>query len=301
MSPPRIAFIGLGRMGLPMAAKLVAAGHTVAGFDVVSDALVAAAEQGVSPRGSLAEAVDGAEVIVTMLPSGEHLRDAYVELLPAARAGGLALDCSTVDIASARFAHEAAQAAGLDSVDAPVSGGVIGAETGSLTFMAGGEDAAIDRAEPLLARMGKRVVRCGPAGSGQVAKLANNMILGASMLAVSEAFVLAERLGVSHEALFAVASTSSGQCWALTTNCPVPGPVPTSPANRDYTPGFSAELMLKDLTLAQEAAQQGGAACEVGALALDVYHRYVEDGGAGTDFSGVVRWVRERSSTDAKA
>src|SRR5690606_9864725 len=253
-----IAFIGLGNMGNPMAANLVKAGLAVRGYDLSPDHLETARGNGVTVAASGAEAVEGADVVITMLPAGAHVLSVYRQILPAAKAGSLFIDCSTIDVDSARSAHALAASAGMLSVDAPVSGGVGGAAAGTLTFMAGGEDGAFARAEPVLPPMGGRIVHCGGPGSGQAAKICNNMILGISMIGVAEAFVLAERLGLSHQALFDVASSSSGQCWSLTTYCPVPGPVPTSPANRDYQPGFAAALMLKDLRLARAAAQRTG-------------------------------------------
>jgi 3-hydroxyisobutyrate dehydrogenase len=287
-----IGFIGLGNMGGPMAANLRRAGHAVRGFDLSPAANEAAMATGVDIAGSAAAAVQGADTVVTMLPAGKHVTACYADILPVAAAGTLFIDCSTIDVASARAAHQAAAAAGMASVDAPVSGGVGGAQAGTLTFMAGGAQAAFDQAEPLLAAMGKRIVLCGEAGAGQAAKICNNMILGISMIAVSEAFVLAEKLGLSHQALFDVASTASGQCWSLTTYCPVPGPVPTSPANRDYAPGFATALMLKDLTLAQDAAKASGAQTALGAHAQAIYQHFAEHH-AGLDFSAIVTAVRE--------
>jgi 3-hydroxyisobutyrate dehydrogenase len=287
-----IAFIGLGNMGAPMAANLRSAGHAVQGFDLSATASQAAHMLGLAIAASAAEAVQDAEVVITMLPAGKHVLACYDGILPLARPGTLMIDCSTIDVDSARAAHKAAAKAGLQSVDAPVSGGVGGATAATLTFMAGGTQAAFDRAQPFLAAMGKRIVLCGGAGSGQAAKICNNMILGISMIAVSEAFVLAEKLGLSHQALFDVASTASGQCWSLTTYCPVPGPVPTSPANRDYAPGFATALMLKDLTLAQEAARAAGAKTALGAHAQAIYERFAA-GHAGLDFSAIVNAVRD--------
>ncbi len=226
-----------------------------------------------------------------MLPAGKHVTGVYGDIVSQAAAGTLFIDCSTIDVASARAAHAAAAAAGMASVDAPVSGGVGGAQAGTLTFMAGGEAAAFARAEPFLQSMGKRIVHCGDAGAGQAAKICNNMILGISMIAVSEAFTLAEKLGLSHQALFDVASTASGQCWSLTSYCPVPGPVPASPANRDYAPGFATALMLKDLRLSQEAAQAAGATTELGAHAAAIYEKFAEHH-AGLDFSAVIQAIR---------
>src|SRR5690606_34891837 len=242
-----IAFIGLGNMGNPMAANLVKAGHAVRGFDLVPENLEKAERNGVTPAESAAEAIEGSEAVITMLPAGSHVLSVYDEIAPRAAEGTLFIDCSTIDVESARKAHALAAGRGHLSIDAPVSGGVTGAEAGTLTFMAGGTDAAFARAKPVLQPMAGRIVHCGAAGAGQAAKICNNMILGVSMIAVGEAFVLAEKLGLSHQALFDVASTSSGQCWSLTSYCPVPGPVPSSPANRDYRPGFAAALMLKDL------------------------------------------------------
>jgi 3-hydroxyisobutyrate dehydrogenase len=291
----KIAFIGLGNMGLPMAANLVRAGHDVAGFDLSAEAVLRAKELGVLPAESAASAARKAEVVITMLPMGKHLIEAYRGpggLLTAAKPGSLFIDCSTVDIDSAKAAHKAAGGAGMLSVDAPVSGGVGGATGGTLTFMMGGEDAAAKAAEPILAAMGKKSVHCGGAGAGQTAKICNNMILGVSMIAVSEAFLLGEKLGLSHQALFDVASTSSGQCWALTAYCPVPGPVPASPANNAYKPGFSGALMLKDLKLSQEASFGSGAQTELGRHAADIYEAFVASGGGDLDFSGVINFIR---------
>ncbi|KMO32057.1 3-hydroxyisobutyrate dehydrogenase [Methylobacterium aquaticum] len=289
----QIAFLGLGNMGGPMAANLVAAGHAVTGFDLMPDALAAARTAGVTVADSAEAAVTGAEIVVTMLPAGRHVLSVYEAVLPTVAVGALMIDCSTIDVASARVAHGKAAAQGLASLDAPVSGGVGGAKAATLTFMAGGSPDAFARAEPVLATMGRKAVHCGEAGAGQAAKICNNMILGISMIGVAEAFVLAEKLGLSHQALFDVASTSSGQCWSLTTYCPVPGPVPASPANNDYKPGFAAALMLKDLRLAQEAAAGAGAATPLGAQAEAIYAAFAAAGQGGTDFSGIIRHLRE--------
>jgi 3-hydroxyisobutyrate dehydrogenase len=286
-----IGFIGLGNMGAPMAANLVRAGHIVRGFDLVPAAMETAAAAGVGHAGSAVEAVLEAEIIITMLPAGRHVTALYADIIPAAAPGALLVDCSTIDVASARQAHAAAAAAGLGSVDAPVSGGVGGAQSATLTFMAGGAPDAFARAEPVLAQMGRRIVHCGEPGAGQAAKICNNMILGISMIAVSEAFVLAEKLGLSHQALFDVASTASGQCWSLTSYCPVPGPVPASPANRGYVPGFATALMLKDLQLAQDAARASGANTALGAHAADIYAAFAAEH-AGLDFSAIISAVR---------
>ena len=287
-----IAFIGLGNMGNPMAANLVKAGHAVSGFDLVADNLATARQNGVAVAASAAAAIDGADVVITMLPAGKHVLAVYADLAPKAKKGALFIDSSTIDVDSARRAHAIAAEHGLLSVDAPVSGGTGGAAAGTLTFMAGGSKDAFALAEPVLKPMAGRIVHCGDAGAGQAAKICNNMILGISMIGVGEAFVLAEKLGLSHQALFDVASTSSGQCWSLTTYCPVPGPVPNSPANRDYKPGFAAALMLKDLKLAQEAAQSAGAVTPLGAEATQLYALFNAQGHGGTDFSGIIRFLR---------
>jgi 3-hydroxyisobutyrate dehydrogenase len=287
-----IGFIGLGNMGGPMAANLVRAGHAVRGFDLSQDALHAAGEAGLAVSDSPLDAIAGAEAVFTMLPAGRHVLDVLREALPHAAPDTLFIDCSTIDVASARAAHGLAASAGLHSVDAPVSGGVGGAAAGTLTFMAGGTLGAFQRAKPFLEAMGRKIVHCGEAGAGQAAKICNNMILGISMIAVSEAFVLAEKLGLSHQALFDVASTSSGQCWSLTTYCPVPGPVPASPANSEYRPGFATALMLKDLKLAQDASREAGATTALGRAAAEFYEHFAADGNAGLDFSAIIQAVR---------
>jgi 3-hydroxyisobutyrate dehydrogenase len=287
-----IAFIGLGNMGGPMAANLVKAEHRVVGFDLVPASCEEARANGVTVASSGPEAVAGAEIVITMLPAGRHVLSVWSEILPAVKPGSLVIDSSTIDVESARKAHAMAAERGCPSLDAPVSGGVGGAKAATLTFMAGGSGEAFSRGQPILAQMGKRVVHCGEAGAGQAAKICNNMILGISMIGVAEAFVLAEKLGLSHQALFDVASTSSGQCWSLTSYCPVPGPVPASPANNDYHPGFAAALMLKDLKLAQEAALAAGATTPLGAEAAQLYALFNAAGHAGEDFSGIIRFLR---------
>jgi 3-hydroxyisobutyrate dehydrogenase len=287
-----VAFIGLGNMGAPMAANLVKAGHAVTGYDLVEARRAVAAASGVTLADSARACVSDAEFVVTMLPAGRHVIACWSDILPAAPRGAALIDCSTIDVASARQLHEAGAKAGALSLDAPVSGGVGGASAGTLTFMVGGAEDAFARAKPLLEAMGKRVVHCGGAGSGQAAKICNNMILGATMIATCEAFVLAEKLGLSAQALYDVASTSSGQSWSLTAYCPVPGPVPASPANRDYKPGFAAALMLKDLRLAQEAAASVGAATPLGAEAAQLYALFAAAGRAGDDFSGIIKLLR---------
>jgi 3-hydroxyisobutyrate dehydrogenase len=288
----KIAFLGLGNMGGPMAANLVKAGHVVAGFDLVEAAKASAASAGVAIAPSAREAVKDADTVITMLPAGKHVLASHADFLPAAPRGTLVIDSSTIDVDSAKRAHEAGGAAGALTLDAPVSGGVGGATAGTLTFMCGGSDEAFARAKPILETMGKRIVHCGGAGAGQAAKICNNMILGATMIVTCEAFALAEKLGLSAQALFDVASTSSGQSWSLSSYCPVPGPVPASPANRDYKPGFAASLMLKDLKLAQEAAASVGAATPLGAEAAQLYALFVAAGHAGDDFSGVIKFLR---------
>ncbi len=287
-----IAFIGLGNMGGPMAANLVKAGHRVAGFDLVADLLAQAKGGGVEAAESSHAAVANADVVITMLPAGRHVVACWEDILPAARKGALFIDCSTIDVDSARRAHAIGAAAGMACLDAPVSGGVGGALSGALTFMAGGDDATFASARPVLEAMGKRIVHCGGAGAGQAAKICNNMILGATMIATCEGFLLAEKLGLSAQALFDVASASSGQSWSLTSYCPVPGPVPASPANRDYKPGFAAALMLKDLKLAQEAAASAGAVTPLGAQAAQLYALFAAAGHSGEDFSGIINFLR---------
>lgn len=289
-----IAFIGLGNMGGPMAGNLVKAGHSVQAFDLVQASKDAAAEMGVGIAGSAKAAVADAEVVVTMLPAGKHVLSVWADILPAVKPGTLLIDSSTIDVDSARKAHALAAEHGCPSLDAPVSGGTGGAKAATLTFMVGGADAAFARGEPVLARMGRKIVHCGGAGNGQAAKICNNMILGISMIGVSEAFVLAEKLGLAHQALFDVASTSSGQCWSLTTYCPVPGPVPTSPANNDYKPGFASALMLKDLKLSQEAAQAAGASTPLGAAAAQLFALHNAWGEGDMDFSGIIHLLRGR-------
>ncbi|MGY4478584.1 3-hydroxyisobutyrate dehydrogenase [Bradyrhizobium sp. USDA 3364] len=287
-----VAFIGLGNMGGPMAANLVKAGHKVTAFDLVAASRDQAKSDGAAIAESGVAAVKGADVVITMLPAGKHVLGVWNEVLPAMAKGTLIIDCSTIDVESAKQAHALAAKHGMASVDAPVSGGTGGAKGATLTFMCGGEANAFAAAEPMLANMGKKIVHCGAGGAGQAAKICNNMILGISMIAVGEAFVLAEKLGLSHQALFDVASTSSGQCWSLTTYCPVPGPVPTSPANNDYKPGFASNLMVKDLTLAQDAANAAGAVTPLGKHAQEIYKTFDASGHGGVDFSGIIQHVR---------
>ncbi len=296
----RIAFLGLGNMGLPMATNLATAGHDVVGYDIDAAAL-AQFTHGSCATG-LADAVAEADVVVTMLPAGRHVAEAYLGedgvLALVSDRRPLLIDCSTIDVDTARRVAATAATAGLDMLDAPVSGGVGGAQAGTLTFMVGGPDQAFARAETVLAAMGRTIVHTGGAGAGQAAKICNNMILGISMMAVSEAFVLADRLGLDRQKLFDVSSTSSGQCWSLTAYCPAPGPVPASPANRDWQPGFAAALMLKDLGLAQDAAAAGNAATPLGAHAARLYAQLVADGAGGKDFSFAYPWLAKKSRDD---
>jgi len=291
----KIGFIGLGNMGLPMAQNLLKAGHAVTGFDLAKPALAKLASAKGSAVDSVPAACRGAEVIITMLPAGAHVRAVYSGedgVIANANERALLIDCSTIDVATARAVAGAAGERGLDMLDAPVSGGVGGAQAWTLTFMVGGSDAAFARAQPILAAMGKTIVHAGGLGNGQAAKICNNMILGASMIAVSEGFLLAEKLGLDAQKLFEIASKSSAQCWSLTSYCPVPGPVPTSPANRGYQAGFTAAMMLKDLKLAQEAAQANGASTPLGAEAAALYGLYAAHGLGSEDFSGIIRFLR---------
>ncbi len=291
----KIGFIGLGNMGLPMAKNLVAAGHAVAGFDLAAASLEAAAAAGIATAGSAAEAARGADVIVSMLPAGQHVRAVYTGdggVIAAAESGALVIDSSTIDVAAAREVSQAAEAAGLEMLDAPVSGGIAGAEAGTLTFMVGGSDQAFARAKPFLEVMGKNVIHAGGPGNGQAAKVCNNMILGISMIALSEAFTLAEALGLGHRKLFEISSKASGSCWAMLNHLPVPGIVETSAANRDYKPGFSAAMMQKDLKLSQAAADQAGVATPLGAEAAALYTLFVNGGNEGLDYSAIVKLIK---------
>src|SRR3954471_15763423 len=287
-----IAFIGLGNMGGPMAANLVKAGHKVIAFDLVEASKDQAKTDGATIAESAAAAVKGAEVVITMLPAGKHVISVWNEVVPAMNKGALIIDCSTIDVESAKQAHALAAKHGMGSVDAPVSGGTGGAKGATLTFMCGGDDKSFAAAKPVLEKMGKKIVHCGGAGAGQGVEICNNMVLAVSMIAVGEAFALAEKLGLSHQAVFDVVSTSSGQCWAVTSYCPVPGPVPTSPANNDYKPGFATALMVKDLTLAQDAAKAAGAATPLGKHAQELYKAFDSAGNGGVDFSGIIQHVR---------
>jgi 3-hydroxyisobutyrate dehydrogenase len=291
----KIGFIGLGNMGGPMAANLVKAGHAVRGYDIVPQALQAFADSGGIPTQGAAAAVADAELVLTMLPMGRHVREVYLGdggILAAILAGAQIVDSSTIDVETARAVAAAAAERGFDMLDAPVSGGVGGAAAGTLTFMVGGSATAFARARPVLEAMGKTIVHCGPSGNGQAAKICNNMILGISMIAVSEAFLLAEKLGLDAQRLFDISSKASGQCWSMTSYCPVPGPVPASPANRGYRAGFTAAMMLKDLKLAQDAARGVGATTPLGASAAELYALFAGHGHGGKDFSGIIEFLR---------
>jgi 3-hydroxyisobutyrate dehydrogenase len=285
-----IGFIGVGNMGTGMAANLVKAGHTVRAFDVSDAALSHAVEAGAARMSSVTEAVTGANAVITMLQTGQQVHDVYEnEAFAAASRQAILIDCSTIDVATARTVGEAAAERGLAMVDAPVSGGVSGAIAATLTFMVGGTDTSFAMAQPILAAMGKAVIHAGPAGSGQAAKICNNMLLGASMIATAEAFNLAIRLGLDPQVFFDISSKASGQCWSMTSYCPVPGPVPAAPSNRNYEGGFMSALMLKDLKLAMAASQTTGASVPMGALAESLYQNFVNLGGAPKDFSAIIK------------
>lgn len=283
-------------MGLPMAINLHRAGYRLKAFDVVPAALEAAQAAGIETVSTGADAAQDVDIVLTMFPTGQHVLDAYRGyLLETAKDNTLFLECSTIDVAQAREAAQLAVDAGHRSADAPVSGGVVGAEAGSLTFMLGADQSDLAQINPVLEVMGKKIVHCGGHGAGQAAKVCNNMLLGISMIGAAEAFVLGERLGLEHQALYDVISSASGQCWAVTTNCPVPGPVPTSPANRDYQPGFAAALMAKDLGLASSALDNTQTDAKLGSLAAALYRKFSDEGNAGTDFSGVINAIRDGS------
>jgi 3-hydroxyisobutyrate dehydrogenase len=287
----RVGFIGLGNMGGGMAANLAKAGHDVRAFDLSAEALARAEKAGCQATGSAGEAADGAEAVVTMLPAGAHVEAVTAEIARRTAPGAVLIDCSTIDVAAARRVAEVARLAGLGAVDAPVSGGITAAAAGTLTFMVGGSAAEFERAEPYLAAMGRAVIHAGASGAGQAAKICNNMILGATMLATCEAFALAKKLGLEAQAFFDIASVSSGQSWSMTRYCPVPGVGPDSPADHDYQGGFAAALMLKDLRLAAEAAEATGAATPIGAKARETYESFIAAGQGGRDFSAVLPWL----------
>jgi len=288
----RIAFIGLGHMGGGMAPNLAKAGHDVRAFDLVPEAVQHATDSGCTPAASAAEAVGEADVVITMLPAAKHVRAVFHDdVAPNAKAGALLIDCSTIDVQSARDVGKEMKAKGFDFVDAPVSGGIAAAAAGTLALMVGGTDEQFERARPFLEPMAKAVIHAGPLGSGQAAKICNNMILGATMAATVEGFVLAKKLGLDLQTFFDISSKASGQSWSMTTYCPVPGVGPETPADRDYEGGFAAALMLKDLKLAEEAAQQVGAYTPMGAKAEELYQRFVDAGSGNKDFSGLIRMI----------
>ncbi|MBL4537037.1 MAG: 3-hydroxyisobutyrate dehydrogenase [Oceanicaulis sp.] len=289
-----VAFIGLGNMGSGMAANLVKAGHDVRAFDLNADAVAALVDKGATAASDLTHAVTGADAVVTMLPAGPHVRGVYMDeggVLSLARKDAVLIDCSTIDVDSARAVAEKAAEAGFAFVDAPVSGGVAAAEGGTLTFMVGGPEDAFAKAEPILSNMGKAVIRAGEAGAGQAAKICNNMLLGIHMIGTCEAMNLAIKLGLDPQNFFDIASKASGQNWSLTSYCPVPGPVPTAPSNRDYKPGFAAPMMLKDLNLAMQTSKTAGVNTPMGEKAQTIYDAFVEQGGEEMDFSGVIKWL----------
>ncbi|CPR13417.1 3-hydroxyisobutyrate dehydrogenase [Mycobacterium bohemicum DSM 44277] len=286
-----IAFLGLGNMGGPMSANLVGAGYTVRGFDPVPAAAEAATAHGVTVFDSAADAATEADVVITMLPNGDVVKRCYAEVLPAARAGTLFIDSSTISVNDAREAHGLAGSHGMQQLDAPVSGGVKGATAGTLAFMVGGEADAVERARPVLEPMAGKIIHCGAAGAGQAAKVCNNMVLAVQQIAVGEAFVLAEKLGLSAQSLFDVITGATGNCWAVQTNCPVPGPVPTSPANNDFRPGFATALMNKDLGLAMDAVSSTGSSAPLGTHAAEIYAKFAASH-ADKDFSAVIEMLR---------
>ena len=294
----KITFIGLGNMGLPMALNLVKAGHDVTGFDLSDDAKAALRDAGGASAKTLSEAVGVAEIVVSMLPAGAHVDSVYTGddgVLAHAPKGALLIDSSTIDVDTARKVAGAAAQAGFEMVDAPVSGGVGGAAAGTLTFMVGGTEAGFAAAKPVLDIMGGNIFHAGASGNGQVAKICNNMLLGISMIGTAEAFLLGEKLGLDAQTLFDISSTASGQCWSMTSYCPAPGPVPTSPANNDYQPGFAAAMMLKDLLLSQEAADSAAAATPMGQRATELYAQMAEAGLGDMDFSGIMRILKGES------
>jgi len=286
-----IAFLGLGNMGAPMSANLVAAGHVVRGYDPAPTAVTVAASSGVTVFDSAPDAVAGADVVITMLPNGDLVKRCYAEVLPAARSGALFIDSSTISVNDAREAHALAESHGVSQLDAPVSGGVKGAVAGTLAFMVGGDEPALETARPVLEPMAGKIIHCGAAGAGQAAKVCNNMVLAVQQIAIGEAFVLAEKLGLSAQSLFDVITGATGNCWAVHTNCPVPGPVPTSPANNDFRPGFATALMNKDLHLAMDAVSSTGAAAPLGSHAAEIYAKFAADH-ADRDFSAVIEMLR---------
>jgi len=295
----KIAFIGLGHMGGPMASNLLKAGQDLTVFDLSSDAVQTLVSEGAESASSVKEAVQGVDVVITMLPEGKHVRSVYQGsegIFENVSSKALLIECSTTDMTTSRLMHEEAELRGITLLDAPVSGGVGGAKAGTLTFMVGGSADGFDRAKPILENMGKNIIHCGDSGCGQAAKICNNMVLGATMIATSEAFNLAGKLGLSVEKFFEVASQSSAQSWSMTSYCPAPGPVPTSPANRNYEAGFTAAMMLKDLKLAVDAAQTSHSSCPMGAEAMSLYSLFCANGGGAKDFSGIISWISGKPS-----
>jgi 3-hydroxyisobutyrate dehydrogenase len=295
-----IGFIGLGNMGAPMAANLLKAQHKVTGYDVVSTPLSSLELQGGKAASNAAEAAMAGDIVITMLPAGPQVRAVYLGpdgIIAKAKKGSLLIDCSTIDVETARLVTEEAKKAGLEMLDAPVSGGVMGAQAGTLTFMIGGTDAAFKKGQPILANMGRTIVHAGPAGSGQIAKICNNMMLAVSMIGVCEGFALAEKLGLPAQTLWDICSTSTSQCWAMTNYCPMPGPVPAAPSNRGYPAGFTAANMLKDLRLSQQAAGSAAAATPMGAAAANLYQLFVDGGKGALDFSAIMQMVRRGTAT----
>jgi 3-hydroxyisobutyrate dehydrogenase len=290
-----IGFIGLGNMGAPMAANLVKSQHKVTGYDVVAGPLSNLELQGGKAAASMAEAAAAGDIVITMLPAGPQVRAVYLGpdgIIANARKGALLIDCSTIDVDTARAVAAAAAEAGFQMLDAPVSGGVMGAQGATLTFMVGGPEAAFRKGQPILANMGRTIVHAGPSGNGQTAKICNNMILACSMIAVCEGFALAEKLGLPAQTLFDITSQSTSQCWAMNNYCPMPGPVPAAPSNRNYAPGFTAAMMLKDLRLSQAAAGTAAAATPLGAAAANLYQLFVDGGTGGLDFSAIMQLIR---------
>ena len=286
-----IAFLGLGNMGGPMAANLVSAGHTVHGFDPVTALKEAAAAKGATMFDAAADAVAGADVVITSLPNGDIVKSVYAEVVPAASSGALLIDTSTISVDDARAVNAQATERGLAQIDAPVSGGIKGATAGTLAFMVGGDESAFERAKPVLDPLAGKMIHCGDSGAGQAAKLCNNMVLAVQQIAVGEAFVLAEKLGLPVQSLFDVITGATGNCWAVHTNCPVPGPVPTSPANNDFKPGFATALMNKDLGLAMAAVQSSGSSAPLGSHAAEIYEQFAAEH-ADKDFSAVIEMLR---------
>jgi 3-hydroxyisobutyrate dehydrogenase len=295
-----IGFIGLGNMGAPMAANLLKAQHKITGYDVVPSPLSNLELQGGKAAASAADAAMAGDIVVTMLPAGPQVRAVYLGpngIIAKAKKGALLIDCSTIDVETARLVAEEAKKAGLEMIDAPVSGGVMGAQGGTLTFMVGGTDAAFAKSRPILANMGRTIVHAGASGSGQIAKICNNMMLAVSMIGVCEGFALAEKLGLPAQTLFDICSTSTSQSWAMTNYCPMPGPVPTAPSNRGYTAGFTATNMLKDLRLSQQAAGTASAPTPMGAVAANLYQLFVDGGKGGLDFSAIMQMVRHSGNS----